>query len=393
MKKIIAILLFSTCTCALNAQLYSEPEKVKVKKEKKQKPAFITDSTKFYKGKGFVINASLGFNRGVSSGYYTIVDEYAYNYTYLKAKGAAGFRFGAGIRFFGRKAYSLEVPLVISFDRFKLTRSGNIIHNNYFEFGTNQYYSFLKAKHYVLLGEYIAIRPTWYGLTNSAGLNIGYGYNIMERLNVSFRFKLNAFKIFRGEETILKTYQDTYYGGRAWLGDYSHSIQLIVRYDIVNVYNKKKTAKTKKDAIENENVKNNIPQQRTAVDYSGYSDSDLNIALKDANTKGDLDAMLAIQKEIDKRKQTSEFTKYSYVQLQQELNKALDKEDYKQAELIKQEMAKRDTQKGIPTENSGNDLESKSLEELKKLKNEAVEKEDYDRAKIIQDVINKKKPN
>ncbi len=393
MKKSFSLLMLVACTFSLKAQMYSEPEKVKVKKEKPAKLAFVADTTKFYKGRGFVVSGSLALNQGISSGYYTIIDGYAYNYIYQSARGATGFRFGTGLRFFGKKAFSLEVPLVFAFDRFKLTSTGKIIHNNYFEFGANEYFTFLKNKHYVVVGEYIALRPSWYGLTNSAGMYFGYGYNIMERLNVSFRFKLNAFKIFRGDGAVLKRYEaDSYYGGRDWLGDFSHSVQLVARYDIVNVYKKKKPAKVKKISNENENGQYNAPPPRPSVDYSGYSDTDLNSALKEANTRGDLDAMLAIQKEIDKRKLGNELSKYSYVQLQQMLNAALDKEDYIQAEQIKKEITKRDSQKGMPADNPGNDLENKSLEELKKMKNEAVQKEDYDRAKVIQDVINKKKP-
>ncbi len=97
----------------------------------------------------------------------------------------------------------------------------------------------------------------------------------------------------------------------------------------------------------NNNNNNNPPpiSKKALIDYSGYPESDLAIALKAANIESDLDAMLVIQKEIDKRKQLDEFSKYTYVQLHDQLNKALDKEDYKQAALIKKEIAKRDAQK------------------------------------------------
>ncbi len=130
-----------------------------------------------------------------------------------------------------------------------------------------------------------------------------------------------------------------------------------------------------------------------ARDYSKYSDSDLQNMLQIAASKTDLDAMLGLQKEIDSRKSISAYAAYSYVQLQGLLNKAVDKEDYKEADRIKTELKKRDQNKGMPAAKpeKSNDLESMSVEELTNLKNEALDKEDYTKAQQIQLIINKKK--
>jgi hypothetical protein len=150
----------------------------------------------------------------------------------------------------------------------------------------------------------------------------------------------------------------------------------------------------------NGNNNNNYQNQQQApasappVDYSKYSDTELQNKLQEATGRTDLDAMLGLQKEIDSRKAVSAYANYSYVQLQGLLNKAVDKEDYKEAERIKTEMKKRDAAKGMTAPVAppkGNDMESMSVEELTKMKNEALDKEDYTKAQQIQLIINKKK--
>ncbi|MBP7809014.1 MAG: UvrB/UvrC motif-containing protein [Bacteroidia bacterium] len=400
LKIVLTCLFFITGMCALNAQMYSDTKKTEVQLKKKETPE--KDSTKSRNVPGFIFSMTAGVNRGITSGNYSIRyefdDEEGYIYNEYKVKNTFGYRVGTGVALQFKK-FILELPVTICVDRFKIPEISETdrLRIGSLEFGLNQYFKFLKGKHYFLIGEYMALHEHFD--INSFGLNLGYGYNILKRLNVSLRYQFNFMSLNRSAPMI-QAYKGTSTDDYYWMWNNRYNtLQLVAKYDLVHgvshkKYKNKKSPKKSDNEYEYLNSQNTYtpPPTKVAVDYSGYSDSDLNLALKEANSKSDLDAMLGIQKELDKRKQADEFSKYSYVQLEQELNKALDKEDYKRADMIKKEMAKRDTQKGMPSENKGDSLESKSIEELNKLKEEAVQKEDYDKAKQIQDIINKKKP-
>lgn len=383
MKKIIFILFASFSICSLKAQMYSQPTKTEVKEVKADKTQKkLNPGDKTYLGIGFVLNGTAALDLGTGRGNYKVNYPGGQSYSY-QISNTIGYRVGIGVGFQSR-SFGLELPISYCVDRFvvRAISTTSVLSIPSLEFGLNQTWRFLKEKHYILLGEYVALHRDnidW-DYPHSIGLNFGYGYCILDKLNVSFRYKFD----------LLRNYS---------------SLQLVLRYDIVNTRKMKKEEDKKsrrsREEYQNMNAQNNYtpPTQlptKPIIDYSKYSDSDLTAALKEANAKSDLDGMLGIQKELDKRKQLDEFSKYSYVQLQDQLNKALDKEDYKQAELIKKEMAKRDAEKGMPSDKPADkpkdDLESKSIEELNKLKDEAVQKEDYQKAKEIQEIINKKKP-
>jgi hypothetical protein len=124
------------------------------------------------------------------------------------------------------------------------------------------------------------------------------------------------------------------------------------------------------------------------IDYTKKSDEELNTLLKEASENNNLDAMLAIQKEIDSRKSDSEFSGLSDKELDTRLKKALSDENYKEAEKIKKEQQKRKSGTTAPKPAGG--LESKTIPQLKKLLEEALAKEDYKTAKEIQDIIKAK---
>ncbi len=388
MKRIIIFLFFAIVSMNVSAQMYGETEKVKVKGEKK---TLKVDSSTAYMSSGIFVRGIGGLTRGSATRGYQLNyrDDYHYDYiteTY-KIRNKMGIRLAASVGI-ESKSFALELPVSFNVDRFKVPdiSKKDRLRVPSFEFGLNQYFKIRQEKYSIILGEYMALNAVDFFSfeLHSLGLNLGFGYKINPRLNASIRYKFNLFSIF--SDASVEVYPNYYYQS---VSSNYNSFQLLISYDLINT-RKIKYKKKKDDYSNSEN--NYIPPSRPAINYSGYSDADLNVALKEANTKGDLDAMLAIQKEMDKRKQTSELGQYSYVQLQQMLNKAVDSEDYAKAELIKKEMAKRDTQKGIPADNSGDNLDNKTLDELKKLKNDAVEKEDYDRAKVIQDAINKKNP-
>ncbi|MBP7809016.1 MAG: UvrB/UvrC motif-containing protein [Bacteroidia bacterium] len=414
-KNSLLLIIFSISFSTYYAQMYSEPQKTEVKKEKPKKAVAPVDTSgKKYLGIGLIVNGTAGLSYGISKGNYNY-DIYKTNYSPYSArsedydrytyslKHAIGYRLGFGVGFQSR-SFGVEIPVMFCVDRFKVPdiSSKNRLKIRSLELGLNENWRFAKEKAFILFGQYFAYNWLFKG-EHSIGLNFGAGYVFLKKFNVSLRYKFNLFSIDRNESGVVRFEDYPDKDESFTIGNVRsayNSLLLVLHYDLVNTrkmkYVKKKQPKVKKPAddyeyLNQQNISTPTPT-KPAIDYSGYSDSDLNLALKEANSKSDLDAMLGIQKELDKRKQADEFSKFSYVQLEQELNKALDKEDYKRADMIKKEMAKRDTQKGMPSENKGDSLESKSIEELQKLKDEAVQKEDYDKAKLIQDIINKKKP-
>ncbi len=399
----IILLCFIGNVINIMAQMYSQPNKTVVKTEIKAKEQTPKDTSKFFMSTGFILNAAVSVNRGMSSGdyrirYYDNKQSTAFDYA---IKNSYGYRLGIGVGFKGKK-FALEMPIMFCVDRYQVPEISSYYKLNILslESGFNQYFMFGKGKHYILFGEYITFTMPNLDLFEicSYGINLGYGYNIMERLNVSIRSKLDFIHIFGENKPVVEIEKD--YGTSDnvstihYINEYSNSLQLVVRYDLINtrkLKSKIRKPKHQQNQFENYNTQNNYyppPPQQNTVDYSGYSDADLNLALKEATAKSDLDAMLAISKENDKRKARNELAKSSDVQLKEQLTKALEKEDYEQAELIKKEIAKRAKQNAMPAKD---DLDSKSIEELIKLKNEAVSKDDFDTAQKIQLIINKKK--
>lgn len=351
---------------------------------------------------GFCITAIAGGNFALTSGDYGLAYKYssyygAANYNTSNSyqlKNVIGYRAGLGIGFQTR-GYGFEVPVTYNVDRFKVPQlySGGGLKVASLEFGINNYFKFIKQKHFIVFGPYMAIDlGSFEGDIHSLGLNIGYGYNFTKRLNLSLRYKYNArsLGVLRSEDlgsnTAVGFVED--YGVKYRYSQYS-SLQLVLRFDLINT-RRWKDPKAKKELQQKPIVTNEpkAPIKKEVVDYSTYTDAALQDAKKSAKNLNDI---IAIDKELEKRKSSAnEFDKYNDTQLKELLNTTIAKEEYDKAEVIKNEIKKRESaEKSKPID--PNSLDSKSLEELTAMLDAAVATEDYDKAAEIKEAINKKK--
>ena len=371
------------------------PEKKKAKKNKHEGKVLSN---------GFALTAIVGGNRGltndgkytlINSGYNTATFNSYTNTSNYNLENSFGYRFGMGIGFQTR-GYGFEVPFSFNVDRFKVpTLSSDYgLKVSSLEFGINNYFKFLKAKHFIVFGPYAAFDMGIddFGI-HSYGLNLGYGYNFTKRLNLSLRYKFNFKSIIHSSpynETNAIGYEKYEYESNFTRVSKYNSLQLILRFDLINTRRwrdpKSKTA-SYNTPYTPAPASTSTPA-KIAIDYSTYTDENLKQALKDAKNLTDMNL---IQIEMDKRKASAnEFDKYNDTQLKELLNSAVAKEDYDRAEVIKNEIKNRETiQKNKPVD--PNSLESKSIEELTSLLNAALAKEDYDKAAEIKAVIDKKK--
>ncbi|MBK8367230.1 MAG: hypothetical protein IPL10_07375 [Bacteroidetes bacterium] len=345
---------------------------------------------------GFVITAITGGNLALTSGNYGLAYRYSsYSGTTnfnssntYELKNAIGYRAGLGIGFQTR-GYGFEIPVTYNVDRFKVPSlySDGGLKVASLEFGINNYFKFIKQKHFIVFGPYMAIDlGSFEGDVHSLGLNIGYGYNFTKRLNLSLRYKYNARSLGvlksddLGSNTAVGFVED--YGIKYRYSQYS-SLQLVLRFDLINT-RRWKDPKTKNEPKQKPVVKNEpkAPIKKVIIDYSTYTDAALLDAKKDAKNLNDI---IAIDKELEKRKSSvSEFDKYTDTELKELLNTTIAKEDYDKAEVIKNEIKKREVvEKSKPID--PNSLDSKTLEELTALLDAAVAKEDYDRAAEIKE--------
>lgn len=366
-------------------------EEPKSKPEEKQK----TKSPKNdHAGKvlsnGFALTAIFAGNRGLTDGRYALnsvnTSNSTINYT---MNNAFGYRGGIGIGFQTR-GYGFEIPFTYSVDRFKVPALSSEFGLKVasFEIGINNYFKFIKAKHYIVFGPYVAfdLPPVVLNL-HSIGLNLGYGFNFTKRLNLSLRYKFNIKSIISDQDYG----QNVAVGMAADGAEYDfrrvsqyNSLQLVLRFDLINTRRWRDPKNNTTSYINNTPT----PVVKVAIDYSTYTDANLQQALKEAQN---IDDMLLIQKEMDKRKAAvNEFDAYNDSQLKDLLNAAVAKEDFDRAEVIKNEIKNREIiQKNKPVD--PNSLEAKTIEELTVLLNAAVAKEDFDKAAEIQEVIKKKK--
>lgn len=354
---------------------------------------------------GFALTAIVGGTRGLTNdgkytlnnygNYYNTYDYYSLSTNY-ELENSFGYRAGIGIGFQTR-GYGFEVPFTLNVDRFKVPKldKKNSLRVSSFEMGINNYFKFLKAKHFIVFGPYVAFDSFIDDLgLHSWGANLGYGFNFTKRLNLSLRYKFNIFSVTKGygENTAIYFEKDDTNAGESYLPSRKsqyNSLQLVLRFDLINT-RRWKDPKVKNASYNSSYTPTPVAPAKIAINYSTYTDENLKIALKDAKNLTDMNL---IQIEIDKRKKTipvNEFDKYSDAQLKELLNEAVAKEDYDKAEILKNQIIAREViQKNKPID--PNSLEAKSIEELNELLNAAVAKEDYDKAAEIKAIIDKKK--
>ncbi len=127
--------------------------------------------------------------------------------------------------------------------------------------------------------------------------------------------------------------------------------------------------------------------------YKDFSDSTLNDLLQLALKKEEFEKADAIQMEINKRIQQNKYAKSSNEELKILLENALKMEDYKSAEDIQLEIDKRVKNKLDVNDktNQTNTPTKKTLKELEEDLKKAMDAEDYKKADEIQKEINKLK--
>jgi hypothetical protein len=379
MRKITLLLASSLTLGSAHGQFYSEPEKAKVAGTGPPGDSIT------YVATGFVLNATIGPNRGRGNdGYfeyliYSPSGYYDYAREYADLENAYGYCIGVSPGFHGRK-YGLEFPLSYNMVRYKVPELGSFrVKLKDVEFGLLNYFKFGKERCQFLLGVSAGSKGSLYS-------TLGFGVRINKKLAVNLRMhtasRVSYVEYSSRSEAI------TDWNANTW--------QLLVTYDLVNL-RKEKTVLRYKKKTTNYNSNNNSwtpppppppPAAKPKIDYSGYSDAELRAKLKEANATDNLDAMLGIQKELDRRAASNALKNDSNEQLQKKLDAAIEKEDFKQAEIIKQELKRRGEDGG--QRKQSNNLENKSVEELKKLLDQAIANEDYEKAKEIQDLINSK---
>jgi hypothetical protein len=120
------------------------------------------------------------------------------------------------------------------------------------------------------------------------------------------------------------------------------SVMLNIRYDLIS------TRKIKEKKIEPAKVapvNNNTfvaPVSKPKIDYSKLSDEELKAAQKTATSNSDFDAIIGIQKELDKRQNEKEYESKSVEELKEMMKVSLEKEDYKKADLLQKIINKKE---------------------------------------------------
>jgi hypothetical protein len=131
------------------------------------------------------------------------------------------------------------------------------------------------------------------------------------------------------------------------------------------------------------------------TDYSKYSDEELKKLLDQATTAEKYNEANDIQTEITKRTEQNKYTKLSTEELKKQLEAALKSEDYAKVEALQKEIDKRARQKKDKTtpDNNSKQPNKKSIKDLEEDLKKTMEAEDYKKADEIQKEINKlKKP-
>lgn len=146
-------------------------------------------------------------------------------------------------------------------------------------------------------------------------------------------------------------------------------------------------------------IESNSPTPATPttpkIDYSKYSDEELKKLLEQATTAEKYNEANDIQAEITKRTEQNKYTKLSTEELKKQLETALKAEDYTKAEALQKEIDKRASQKKDKTtpDNNNKQPAKKSIKDLEEDLKKAMDAEDYKKADEIQKEINKlKKP-
>lgn len=213
-----------------------------------------------------------------------------------------------------------------------------------------------------------------------------------------------GYEFDNGFEAGLTQHLDMFFLAEAIEGDYN-PLWLLPSISLSYHFGKPKNAKpTNTQNLPNPNynlvpIESNSPTPSTATtsktDYSKYSDEELKNLLDQATASEKYNEANDIQDEIKKRTEQNKFTKLSTEELKKQLEAALKAEDYTKAEALQREIEKKSNQKKnqITSNNSSKQPAKKSVKDLEEELKKAMDAEDYKNADEIQKEINKlKKP-
>ena len=239
----------------------------------------------------------------------------------------------------------------------------------------------------------VTINDGYYDYVSTVfGVNLNAGYRLSNGIKFGFTQKISGKTTYE-----LVFINDPYYTNLQLSGTdskyKSSTSSFYVAYDL-SVRKKGKKEPRKKDNYLQGAPENTGPRL-VGMNTQMMTDEQLQTQLKIALEKENYPLAEQIQKEIDSRKVTNEYASKTLPELTKMLDEALKAEDYKKAELIQTEIDKRSTIK--KTENNGANGNAnkttkapgkKSLKELQEEMKKAIDSEDYKKAEQIQKEIN-----
>lgn len=213
-----------------------------------------------------------------------------------------------------------------------------------------------------------------------------------------------GYEFDNGFDAGLTQHLDMFFLAEAIEGDYN-PLWLLPSISLSYHFGKPKTTRpsnTQNQLTPNYNlvpIESNTPAPvtptTTKADYSKYNDEELKKLLDQATASEKYSEANDIQAEITKRTEQNKYSKLSTEELKKQLEAALKAEDYTKAEALQKELDKRAGQKKDKTtpDNSSKQPTKKSIKDLEEDLKKAMDAEDYKKADEIQKEINKlKKP-
>ena len=354
-KLFLSIFLFSFLNNSV-AQHYNEPgneKKISVTEKSKDDTKQVASKTtvsesdtstkkKTYLSGGFVLTGIASYKTNIGIDSYDLVvrgNNYIYSNGVYNIENATSYQIGIspGFQF---AYYGIEFPFSYVRDRFLVKElSSNKLKLPYLEVGINQYLKLGKEKFFITGGLFTALNY----VENIYAVG-GFGFKLAKNLNASLVLKLpGIMSLIDDESTTIKAYKYTSSSSDNYV-NYTprSSVMLNIRYDLIS------TRKIKEKKIEPAKVapvNNNTfvaPVSKPKIDYSKLSDEELKAAQKTATSNSDFDAIIGIQKELDKRQNEKEYESKSVEELKEMMKVSLEKEDYKKADLLQKIINKKE---------------------------------------------------
>jgi hypothetical protein len=347
---IITFLIASNCLLAQNSDLF-----YKKTEQKQATTTKVTNKNTILTSGQKPFHVNLGDARAIGIGY--------------KLNIGKDFSFGPGIHFgvLSNEFESINLFKVSGLFRYRPK-------NAYLKFGP--YFTM------PISGEYIY---DFEDIIETPGFVIGGGYEFMKGFDIGITENIDLFLLeFDDPLALLPTISLSYHFGEP---KYTQNA---------------KPSNTQSQPIPNYNLvptESNSPATvspiNTKSNYTNYSDEELKKLLDQATAAEKYSEANDIQAEITKRIEQNKYSKLSTEELKKQLEAALKAEDYTKAEALQKEIDKRVSQKKDKTtpDKSSKEPAKKSVKDLEQDLKKAMDAEDYKKADEIQKEINKlKKP-